>query len=130
MAEPLQKILYVEDDEDIAELTQLTLKKIGKFDIRHCPSGQEALDAFPEFKPQLVLMDVMMPGMDGLETLTHLKERPESKDTPVIFMTAKAQTHEQEKYKGMGALGVIVKPCDPVALCEHLKAYWEEYHGG
>ncbi len=127
--EPLQKILYVEDDEDIAELIQLTLKKIGRLDVRHCLSGQEALDTFSDYRPQLVLMDVMMPNMDGPETFDKLKQRPEAKDTPVVFMTAKAQIHEQSKYKQMGAAGVIVKPCDPLSLCKRLNQYWMEYHG-
>lgn len=129
MSEPLTKILYVEDDADIAELTELTLRKLGKFDVKHCSSGQQALDAYPAFKPQLLLMDVMMPGMDGPETLKNIRNINTSVRTPVIFMTAKAQIHEQEKYKSMGALGVIVKPYDPMELCDKLQAYWREYIG-
>ena len=129
MSEVLQKILYVEDDEDIAELMQMVMRKIGKFEVMHCLSGQEALDAFTDFAPQLILMDVMMPGMDGPETLEHFKSRPESQNTPVVFMTAKAQHHEQEKYKKLGAVGVIVKPCEPMELCQKLQTFWEKAHG-
>lgn len=121
--------MYVEDDEDIAELTQLILKNMGEIEIMHCPSGQEALDAFPIFKPQMVLMDVMMPEMDGPETFEHLKKIPNGKTTPVVFITAKAQTHEQESYLKLGALGVIPKPCGPIELCQKLNDLWEKFNG-
>jgi two-component system OmpR family response regulator len=128
MSKTLEKILYVEDDEDIAEIAQMILEDIGGFEVMHCSSGQKALDAYPNYNPQLVLMDVMMPKMDGPETLENLRKMPEEKDTPVIFMTAKAQTHEQVAYRNMGALGVIVKPFDPETLCDHINALWERRH--
>ncbi|MET0155984.1 MAG: response regulator [Rickettsiales bacterium] len=130
MREALKKILYVEDDEDIAELTALALSALGKFEALHCPSGEEALRAFSHFNPQLVLMDVMMPDMDGLETFERLRRLAGGKNAPVVFMTAKAQTHEQRKYRDMGAAGVIVKPCDPVELCRRLRRVWEEQGDG
>lgn len=129
MIESLKHILYVEDDEDIAELTMLVLTEMGKFDVVHCFSGKEAINKFPAFAPQLMLLDVMMPDMDGIETLKHIQELPGGKEVPVIFMTAKAQHNEQEAYKKMGALGVIIKPYDHTMLCNQLIAYWENYHG-
>lgn len=123
---PLNKILYVEDDEDIAEVASITLTDLGGFTIHHCLSGKEALEAFPDFQPDLVLMDVMMPQMDGLETYEKLRTMEDAKDIPIVYMTAKAQTHEQKKYQEMGAIGIIVKPFDPFTLCEQVTELWEK----
>lgn len=130
MAESLKRILYVEDDESIAEVGVMTLEDLGGFEVIHCSSGKEALDALSSFAPQLVLMDVMMPVMDGPKTLQSMKERPDAKHIPVMFMTAKAQVHEQETYRAMGAVGVIVKPFDPMALCDRLVEYWDAAQAG
>ncbi|MGD9639437.1 MAG: response regulator [Alphaproteobacteria bacterium] len=125
----LKKILYVEDDEDIAEVAQMILEDIGGFEIKHCFSGQEAIDAFPSYNPQLILMDVMMPDMDGPKTFEKIKNLYGKENISVIFMTAKAQTHEQEAYKKMGAIGVILKPFDPMELCENIRNLWEKNVG-
>lgn len=129
MTKRLSKILYVEDDEDIAEIAIMTLEDIGDFEVLHCESGQEALDAFSDFDPQLVLLDVMMPHMDGKETFRSLRRIPQAQDTPVIFMTAKVQTHEQVSYMEMGALGVVAKPFDAMTLCSDIEAMWEQRNG-
>lgn len=126
MSEKLTKILYVEDDDSIAEVVMMTLEDLGGFTAIHCDGGQKALDSVVEFAPQLVLMDVMMPGMSGPETLENLRQIPVVKDIPVIFMTAKAQTHEQEAYRNLGAIGVIVKPFDPMALSEQITSLWNQ----
>ena len=125
MAGGLTKILYVEDDPDIAFLAELTLREIGGFDVRHCASGEAALEAMPDFAPDLVLMDVMMPGMDGCETFRRMQTMP-SGAAPTILMTAKAQTHEQEAYRAMGAIGVIAKPFDTNTLCDLIEGYWRQ----
>lgn len=128
MSNQLYKVLYVEDDEDIAMLTLITLKKFGQFEVKHCVNGKEALSVFSEFRPQLVILDVMMPVMDGPETLSHIRALEQGQDTPVIFMTAKAQSHEQQNYLDLGAIGVIVKPYDPLSLCDRLAELWNGYH--
>jgi len=129
MSNLLTRILYVEDDEDIAEIATMTLEDMGGYDINHCPSGQNALDTFATYSPQLILMDVMMPNMDGPKTLAQLRLLPNGTHIPVIFMTAKAQTHEQATYKAMGGvLGVIVKPFDPMTLCDQINALWTEFN--
>ena len=125
MPEPLRNILYVEDDADIAEVALMTLEALGGFSVVHCPSGHAALAQFRAVAPQLVLMDVMMPGMDGPETLGRLRHLPGGAQVPVIFMTARAQLHEQAAYRALGALGVIVKPFDPITLCEEITQIWE-----
>lgn len=126
MTEPLQTILYVEDDADIAEVTIMTLQELGGFCVVHCNSGRMALDHFAGIAPQLILMDVMMPEMDGPETLRRLREHPGGATVPVIFMTARAQIHEQSAYRAMGALGVIVKPFDPITLSAQITDIWEQ----
>lgn len=126
MANLLSKILYVEDDVDIAMVARLALEAVGGFNVLHCTSGQEALDSFLPFNPQLVLVDVMMPIMDGIQTLANLRLMPQAKETPVIFMTARAQMHEQASYLELGALGVIVKPFDPMTVSDNIKRMWEQ----
>lgn len=129
MTDTLSRILYVEDDEDIAEIAIMTLEDVGGFEVLHCESGQEAIDAMPEFNPQLVLLDVMMPHMDGKETFRLIRKIPQGQDTPIIFMTAKVQTHEQADYMEMGALGVVVKPFDAMTLCGDIMAMWDRRNG-
>jgi CheY-like chemotaxis protein len=125
MSDELKRILYIEDVQSIAMVAVMVLEDLGGFEVRHLLSGQEALDALPGFAPQLVLLDVMMPGMDGPEALRRIREMPEGRDIPAIFMTAKAQTHEQDDYIAMGALGVIVKPFEPISLSETIREMWK-----
>lgn len=122
----LKKILYVEDEPDIRTIAQVALVDIGNFDVKFCSSGQEALDKAEEFAPDLLLLDVMMPGMDGPATLKALRQKPALAKTPAIFMTAKAQTAEIAEYKKMGVLDIIVKPFDPMQLAETLKKCWKK----
>ena len=112
-------VLYVEDDPDIRLVTEMALEDEG-FDLIFCNSGQEALEKCTQFNPDLLLLDVMMPGLNGPETLQKLRENAHLKETPVIFMTAKIQSAEIEKYEAMGALGVISKPFDPLTLADQL----------
>ena len=128
--EQLQKVLYVEDDGDIRTIALLALETVGGLQVRACSSGAEAVQAAPSFGAQLLLLDVMMPGMDGPTTLARLRELPATRDVPVIFMTAKVQASEIEQYKALGALGVISKPFDPMALAGQVQAHWQERSGG
>tara|TARA_R110002124_G_scaffold47694_3_gene141516 strand:- start:37 stop:435 length:399 start_codon:yes stop_codon:yes gene_type:complete len=125
MSDDLKKILYVEDVSSIATVAVMVLEDLGGFEVRHFLSGQEAVDALPAFEPQLVLLDVMMPGMDGPEALRRIRQLPQGRDLPAIFMTAKAQVHEQDEYIAMGALGVIVKPFEPVSLSDTIRKMWK-----
>ena len=106
----LQRILYVEDEADIQEVTEATLEVMGDFTVEACSSGQEALDKAAGFAPELILLDVMMPGMDGPTTFSELRKIDATSKTPVIFMTAKVQSHEAETYVELGDIGVIRKP--------------------
>lgn len=126
MTKPLNRILYVEDEPDIRLVAQMALQAVGGFTVMACASGQEALDAAPGAAADLLLLDVMMPGMDGPSTLKALRELPATANTPVIFMTAKVQAAEVAVYKGLGALEVIPKPFDPMELSAQIQRIWSE----
>lgn len=128
MTDSLSRILYVEDDASIAEIVMVTLEDLGGFTARHCDGGQKALETVLDFAPQLILMDVMMPGLSGPETLEILNTMPVAREVPVIFMTAKAQRHEQAAYRDLGAIGVIVKPFDPITLSDQITELWEQWN--
>lgn len=122
----LQRIMYIEDESDICEIAKIALEDMGGFTLLFCQSGQEALSKAVTFKPDLFLIDVMMPEMDGPATLRKLHNIPELASIPVIFMTAKAQTSEIKEYLDIGALGVIIKPFDPLQLPSTIKNIWEK----
>ena len=126
----LQHILYVEDDRDIHALARIALEAVGGFTLKGCHSGIQAVEAMAAgFSADLMLLDVMMPGMDGLTTLARLRELPPAADIPVIFMTAKVQAAEIAWYQSLGALGVIAKPFDPLKLAQQVRQLWDEAHG-
>lgn len=120
----LKRILHVEDEPDIRNVAALTLEALGGYTVESCASGSEALKRFEEFAPDLILIDVMMPGMDGPTTLKELRKLPAAAAIPVIFMTAKVQSHELDEYISMGAVGVITKPFDPMTLCGQIEELW------
>ncbi|WP_411880743.1 response regulator [Polaromonas sp. YR568] len=126
MTTPLNRILYVEDEPDIRMVAQMALQAVGGFTVIACASGQEALNAAPGAAADLLLLDVMMPGMDGPSTLKALRALPATANTPVIFMTAKVQAAEVAVYKGLGALEVIPKPFDPMELSAQIQRIWSE----
>jgi two-component system, OmpR family, response regulator len=121
----LQRILYVEDEPDIQAVALLALELVGGFTVKVCSSGEEALREADDFAPQMILLDVMMPVMDGPGTLKALRERPAFQTVPVAFMTAKVQPQEVAHYKALGALGVIAKPFDPMTLANQVRSIWE-----
>jgi len=123
MSELLQ-VLYVEDEPDIRGVVEFALEDEG-FELITCTSGCEALERAPNLRPGLILLDVMMPEMDGPTTLRRLRELPHLAATPVIFMTAKVQANEVAQYKAMGALGVINKPFNPMALAAEIRGILE-----
>ena len=125
----LNRILLVEDDPDIQTVTSLALGTFGGFDVRICASAQEAVAAAPEFRPDLILLDVMMPGMDGVDALKALRRQPTVADVPVVFLTARVQPHDVERYRDLGSLAVIPKPFEPSELAGKLRAIWEGQDG-
>jgi CheY-like chemotaxis protein len=122
----LQRILYVEDEPDIQAVARLALEMVGGFTVKICSSGDEALREAAGFAPDMILLDVMMPGMDGPSTLAALRRIDSLKATPVAFMTAKVQPHEVEQLIALGAVGVIAKPFDPMTLSDQVRALWQD----
>ena len=124
MVTELRRILLVEDDPDIQIVARLALTDLAGFELEVCSSGLEALEKAPRFAPDLILLDVMMPDLDGLSTLKELRRRSSVGETPVIFMTAKAQPEEVAEYRRLGALDVIIKPFDPMSLGDEVRRIW------
>ena len=124
MSATLHRILYVEDDVDIRTVAKLALEAVGGFTVEVAASGDEALIRVREFAPDLLLLDVMMPGMDGPATLRVLRAGSDGENVPAIFMTARALPDEVAVLKAEGALGVITKPFDPMTLADQVRALW------
>jgi len=124
----LQNILYVEDEPDIQAVTKIALESIGGFTLEVCNSGQEALAKCENITPDLILLDVMMPEMDGPTTLSEIRKISGFEHIPVIFMTAKVQPQEIAHFKSIGAIEVIAKPFDPMTLSQTVNTIWSEYH--
>ncbi len=120
----LKRIMVVEDEPDIQTISKLALESLGGFIVQACGSGAEMLAAASSFAPDLILLDVMMPDLDGPSTLAILRATPALADVPVIFMTAKVQSHEVAHYRALGARGVIPKPFDPMTLADVIRQMW------
>jgi len=123
----LKRILYVEDEADIRAVAQVALEIVGGFELKVCSSGQEALAEAVAFRPDLLLLDVMMPGMDGPNTLEALWQLPGLSNIPAIFMTAKVQPDEVAALNKSGILEVITKPFDPMDLGDQIRTIWQSY---
>lgn len=121
----LKRVLYVEDEPDIQAVAKLALEMVGGFTVKVCSSGDEALCDAEGFAPDMILLDVMMPGMDGPSTLKALRAVPGLANVPVAFMTAKVQPTEVAQYISLGARAVIAKPFDPMTLADQVRAIWE-----
>ncbi len=115
-ASKLQRILCVDDDPDLREILTMSLQDVGGFVLQACGSGKEAIEKAPAFDPQLILLDVMMPGMDGPETLTALRRDPRLAKAVVVFITAKVRPEDKAHLMDLGAVDVIAKPFDPMHL--------------
>jgi len=120
----LRRVLYVDDEPDILEVARLALELISHLTVTTCSSGREAVAAAIAFKPDLILLDVMMPDMDGPMTLAALQGRSETATMPVAFITATVQSSEIERLLSLGAIGVIRKPFDPLKLGDEIDALW------
>jgi CheY-like chemotaxis protein len=112
----IRRVFMVDDDADIRKICNVSLSSVGGWEVTLAASGPEALEKLAIQKPDVILLDVMMPGMDGPTTYAKIKELPGGADVPVILITAKVQQHELEKYTKLGVAGVIMKPFDPMTL--------------
>ena len=124
-----RRVMCVEDDADIRMILEFSLQRLGGYELCLCASGQEAIDRVAVFSPDLVLLDVMMPGLSGPQNLELLRKQPAMSGVPVVFLTAKAMLNEVEDLLQHGATGIIVKPFDPVKLPENVQFYWQHGRG-
>ena len=123
-ATPLSRICYVEDDEDIQRIVRMTLERVGKMTVEVVGDPTLAIEAMTAFKPDMVMLDWMMPKMDGPTLFRQMKLRPETSALPVVFITAKASQSDLNELLAMGAVGAISKPFSPKDLPEQLRAIW------
>lgn len=124
-----KRILIVDDEPNIREVTQMSLEMVGGHQVLEASSGAEAIEIAAREKPDAILLDVMMPEMDGPTTLQALRRLPGLESTPVIFITAKVQAQEIAGYRDFGALDVIAKPFDPMTLAAQVEAIWQRSKG-
>lgn len=117
----MTRILYVDDEPDIREVAQMSLELDPEFEVRTCASGPEALEQAVAWQPDLVLLDVMMPEMDGPTVFAHLRKQPETAAIPVVFITARTQASEVRGFEALGARGVLAKPFDPMTLADRVR---------
>ena len=120
----LRRIAYVEDDADLRAIAEIALADLGGFDVKLCASGAEAIETLPSFSPDLILLDVRMPGLDGPATLASLRDMPALSTTPAVFVTADHSADQTDALLELGAAGVMAKPFDPVRLPADLSDIW------
>lgn len=121
---PLTRICYVEDDEDIQRIVRLSLERIGRMSVDIVTDPGAAIERMIEFRPDLVMLDWMMPRVDGPTLCRRMREHAETRDLPVVFITAKVSPRELEELRALGAAGTISKPFSPKDLPEQLRAIW------
>lgn len=118
------KILIAEDDNDIRDLLDIALSMIGELDIMMCENGSTIIEKTKTFQPDLILLDVMMPIMDGPETIKKIREHEEFNNIPVFFLTAKSQQEEKDFLLSLGAHAVILKPFNPETISTEILEIW------
>lgn len=124
---PLTKILFVDDDPDILSIAKYCLESLSNTTVKYVTSGEAAVKEALVFLPDLILLDVMMPKMDGMATVSTLRLIPSLTHAPIVFITAKVQSEELEHYLNLGILDVIIKPFDPLTLATTILNIWDKY---
>ena len=122
---PLERVFYAEDDEDIQRIVRMSLERIGKMTVMVEIDPLKAIAGIREFKPDLVMLDWMMPGMDGPGVLKAMRESPDTAAYPVVFITARATQKDHAELLALGAAGIVSKPFSPKDLPDQLRAIWE-----
>ncbi len=117
----IRKVLLAEDDEDIQKVAQISLQFRGGWEVELATNGEECIAKALQNRPDLILLDCMMPQMDGYEACRRLKQDPSLRDIPVIFLTAKSQEREVKKGLSLGAIGYLIKPFNPMTLAEEIR---------
>jgi CheY-like chemotaxis protein len=117
------RVLYIDDEPDIREVVELSLGLDPCILVRSCASSDAALALAPDWAPDIILCDVVMPAMDGPATLARMRQCPQTADIPFVFMTSRAQAREIEHFKSLGAAGIILKPFDPMTLASSVRSH-------
>jgi CheY-like chemotaxis protein len=116
-----KRVLLIDDEDDVRQLAQISLERIGGFEVLVARSGEEGIAMALEQRPDAILLDARMAAMDGAQTLERLRERPQTADIPVVFLTGSVQAHERERFLSLGAVAVLNKPFDPMALAQEVR---------
>jgi CheY-like chemotaxis protein len=124
------KVLLVDDEADIRLIAALSLSEVGDMEVAQADSGSEGIQRAREDRPDVILLDMMMPGLDGPATFQALRSDPATSDIPVVFLTAKAMSSEVDRWKSLGALGILIKPFDPMILPRLLRELLDEGRPG
>ena len=119
----MHKILIVDDEPDVRFVARMALEQGGGVDVTECSGGREALEVAEQWQPDVILLDVMMPEMDGPATFEALRAKDATREIPVIIMSAKIQAHERRRYEELGVDGVIPKPFDPMSLLDQVRGF-------
>ena len=115
-----RRVLLIDDEELIREVAEISLAKVGGWDVITASSGEEGLGKASAEQPDAILLDVMMPGLDGPATLERLKADPATSGIPVVFLTAKVRQTEQQQWTDLGVAGILLKPFDPMLLASQV----------
>jgi CheY-like chemotaxis protein len=117
-----RRVVLVDDEDDIRLVAATSLRRLAGWQVEVAASGPECLELVRSSQPDAVLLDVMMPGMDGPATLAALRADPVTSEIPVVFLTAKVQASERSRLEGLGVAGVVAKPFDPMTLAQEISA--------
>jgi DNA-binding response OmpR family regulator len=120
----LKRVVHIDDEPDIREIVNMSLALVGGLEVIQFPSGEAALPELEAVAPELILLDVMMPNMDGEETYRRIRQMPSLESTPIVFMTAKASSTDLSHLRELGALDVLIKPFDPMSLADQVKTIY------
>jgi CheY-like chemotaxis protein len=116
----MRRVLIIDDEDDIREVAQLSLESVAGWEVVTACSGAEGIDKARVEKPDAILMDVMMPAMDGPTTFREMQKIPEISSIPVVLLTAKVQGVDQRRFAGLGVAAVLFKPFDPLTLGDQM----------
>lgn len=120
--------MCIDDEPDILEIVKASLEVGGNYKVATCSSGKEALDTIGDVKPDLILLDMLIPAMDGVTIFGKLRSYSSLKTVPIVFITAMVQPKEVSSYIELGAAGVIMKPFDPMSLAAEIQSMWKNFH--
>lgn len=121
----LQRVMLADDEPDIVEISRIALETVGGYEVAVCGSGSELLRQAPEFKPDLIIVDVLMPDLGGHEVFEQLRSMPQFAETPIVFLTGLIHEDELDVLQSYGAADIILKPFDPMTLADRVAGIWE-----